>query len=142
MAIKAILFDFYGVLYVPRKLGFTWRLVLNKALLDFSQTLRPDYKIGLLTNMGAGIVDKYFTQADLDNYFDNVIISGDVAMTKPQPEIYELAAKLMKFEPGECVLVDDTEVNCEGAVAAGMKAVLYNSIEQAKRDLVELFAEN
>ena len=142
MVIKAILFDCFGVLYTLRRLGFTDKLVLNQALLDFSQTLRSKYKVGLLTNMNAGVVDKYFTQDQLHGYFDNVIISGDVGVAKPQPDIYKLAAKTLNLQTSECILVDDSQTNCSGAVQAGMKAILYNSTDQIKRDLAALLAAN
>lgn len=136
--IKAILFDFFGVLYVRRKLGFRQKYVPNEALIEFSQTLRPKYKVGMLTNMSTGVVDKYFTQEQLDAHFDNTIIAGDVQLVKPQPEMYELAAKVMKLEPSECLLVDDSQVNCEGARQAGMRALLYRSNDQIQQNLTEL----
>lgn len=139
--VKAILFDFFGVLYVRRKLGFTSQLVQNRELLEFSQTLRPQYKVGLLSNMSAGVMDKYFTQDQLEEYFDNVVISGNVEMIKPEPGIYKLAAKTMQLEPKDCLLIDDSPINCEGAKRAGMKALLYNSTEQIKQDLAELLAK-
>jgi len=138
--IKALLFDFYGVLYVQRKLVFTNRLELNRVLLDFSQTLKSQYKIGLLSNMNSGVMGKYFTQDELHNYFDKIIISGDVGMVKPQPGIYKLAAKTMNLDVSQCLLIDDSQVNCDGAKAAGMQALLYNSTEQVKRDLAQLLA--
>lgn len=139
--VKAILFDFFGVLYTRRKLGFTHQLVRNEELLAFSQTLRPQYKVGLLSNMSAGVMDKFFTQDELDYNFDNVVISGDVEMVKPEPGIYKLAAKTMQLDPTDSVLIDDSPINCEGARRAGMQAVLYNSTEQVKRDLKDLLAK-
>ena len=141
MQIKAVLFDCFGVLYVSRQLGFRSRLVLNQPLLDFSQTLRPQYKVGLLTNMGSGVVDKYFTRTQLIDYFDKVVISGDINVSKPHPDIYKLAAQNLGLEPAQCLLIDDSQVNCDGAEQAGMKALLYNSTEQVKRDLAELLAK-
>jgi len=139
--VKAILFDFFGVLYVPRQLGFMRRLAPNQAMIDFTQTLRPKYKVGLLSNMSAGVMDKYFTQAQLDEYFDNVIISGDTQMVKPEPGIYKLAAKTMSLEASECLLIDDNPINCQGAKQAGMQALLYNSTEQVKQSMAELLAK-
>lgn len=136
--VKAVLFDFFGVLYLKRRLGFRSKFVRNESLLEFSQTLKPRYKVGLFTNMGTGVVDKYFTQEELDNYFDELVIAGDVKMVKPDPDIYELAAKIMRLQPQECVLIDDTLANCKGAELAGMRAVLYRSTDQARQDLAKL----
>ena len=138
--VKAVLFDFFGVLYVSRQFGFARRLVLNQSLFDFSQSLRSQYKVGLLTNMNLGVMDKYFTQEQLEKYFDCVVISGEVEVSKPNPEIYKLAAKTLQLPPNRCVLVDDSPANCQGAQHADMLAILYNSTEQTKRELSELLA--
>lgn len=130
MQIKAVLFDFFGVMFLPRQVGFSRRFVPNQSLLEFSQRLRSQYKVGLLSNMGAGTMDKYFTQKQLHDYFDTVIISGEIEMIKPEPGIYKLAAKTLNLDPAECVLIDDSEVNCLGAERAGMKAVRYESAGQ------------
>lgn len=135
MPVKAVLFDFFGVMFLPRKLGFTRKFVPNQSLLAYSQGLRPKYRVALLSNMSAGVMDKYLTRQQLNDYFDDVIISGEVDLAKPDPAMYELAAKVLNLNPAECVVVDDNLTNCRGAERAGMKAVLYKSTEQAQREL-------
>ena len=61
----------------------------------------------------------------IDELFDAVVISGDVGLHKPQPEIYLLACERLGVEPGDCVFVDDLRENCEGAEAVGMTAILH-----------------
>ena len=61
----------------------------------------------------------------LAELFDAVLISGDLGLHKPQPEIYELASKKVGVEPSGCVFVDDLRENCEGAEAVGMTAVRH-----------------
>jgi epoxide hydrolase-like predicted phosphatase len=57
--------------------------------------------------------------------FDALVISGEVGLHKPQPEIYLLAAERVGAAPEDCVFVDDLRENCEGAEAVGMTAVLH-----------------
>lgn len=57
--------------------------------------------------------------------FDQIVISGDVGMRKPEPDIYRHAAKRLGLEPDACVFVDDFRVNVEGAEAVGMAGVLH-----------------
>jgi putative hydrolase of the HAD superfamily len=55
--------------------------------------------------------------------FDAVVISGEVAMRKPDPEIFRLTARLLGLEPAQCVFVDDLMPNVRGAAAVGMVGV-------------------
>ena len=61
----------------------------------------------------------------IDELFDAVVISGDVGLHKPQPEIFELACERLGVAPAQCVFVDDLRENCAGAEAVGMAAVLH-----------------
>jgi epoxide hydrolase-like predicted phosphatase len=78
-------------------------------------------KTGLISNSwGLGIYDR--APVDL---FDAAIISGDVGIHKPQPEIYELACERLGVAAGDCVFVDDLRENIAGAEAVGMTGVLH-----------------
>jgi epoxide hydrolase-like predicted phosphatase len=57
--------------------------------------------------------------------FDAVVISGEVGLHKPEPEIYLLAAERLGVKPRSCVFVDDLRENCAGAEAVGMTALLH-----------------
>jgi HAD superfamily hydrolase (TIGR01509 family) len=59
-------------------------------------------------------------------YFDNSIFSSyEVGSWKPEPGLFQYAAKEMGFMPSQCVVVEDSEVGIEAAAAAGMKAFHY-----------------
>ena len=110
----------------------------NIELLKYAQSLRDDHKIGMLSNIGVGAMDKFFDQKERDQLFDAVVLSGEESITKPHPHIFELAAERLGLTPGECVMIDDLEENCSGADAAGMKAILYQSNDQVKKELAAL----
>ncbi|MGH7197007.1 MAG: HAD family hydrolase [Candidatus Saccharimonadales bacterium] len=105
-------------------------LVRNQALLDFSQSLRPQYKIGMLSNISASTMDTFFTQKEREQYFDDVVISSEVGMTKPHPAIFELACRRLGVDTSEAVMIDDSSANCAGALEAGMQAIVYESFAQ------------
>lgn len=78
-------------------------------------------RTGLISNsFGLGIYDR--APVDL---FDQTVISGDVGLHKPQPEIYLLACERLGVEPRDCVFVDDLRENVAGAEAVGMSALLH-----------------
>jgi putative hydrolase of the HAD superfamily/hydrolase len=74
-----------------------------------------------------------------DDMFDVVVISGEVGMRKPEPEIFALTAGRLGVEAGHCVFVDDLRVNVEAADRLGMTAILHRSYEQTATRLDELF---
>jgi putative hydrolase of the HAD superfamily len=92
-------------------------------------------RTGLISNsMGAGRYDR----DAFPDLFDGVVISGDVGLHKPQPEIFLLGAERAGAAPEECVFVDDLRENCEGAEAVGMKAVLHRGAETTLPELEKL----
>jgi putative hydrolase of the HAD superfamily len=74
----------------------------------------------------------------LEELFDGVVISGEVGLYKPQPEIFRLGAERVGLQPAECVFVDDLRENCEGAEAVGMTAVLHRGADSSLERLEEL----
>lgn len=92
-------------------------------------------RTGLISNsMG---VDRY-DRSSFPELFDGVVISGDVGMHKPQPEIFRLGCDRVGLAPGECIFVDDLRENCEGAEAVGMTAVLHRGPDSTIPLLEEL----
>ncbi|HLI40516.1 MAG TPA: HAD family phosphatase [Streptosporangiaceae bacterium] len=64
-----------------------------------------------------------YPRADFAGLFDAVVISGEVGMRKPEPEIFRHAAAQLDLPPRQCVFVDDVEPNVAAAVACGMAGV-------------------
>jgi epoxide hydrolase-like predicted phosphatase len=74
----------------------------------------------------------------LGELFDALVISAEVGLHKPQPEIYLLAAERVERPPAQCVFVDDLRENCAGAEAVGMTAVLHREAADTIARLQEL----
>lgn len=85
---------------------------------------RAGLKTGLLSNSwGAGLYPRDL----LDGLFDAVVISGEVGMRKPDPEIFALAVERLGVSAPGCVFVDDHPGHLKAAQEAGMIAVLHRS---------------
>ncbi len=74
-----------------------------------------------------------------DGMFDDIVISGEVQLRKPEPEIYLLSAERLGLQPKECVFIDDLELNVDGARALGMTAIHHTSYDETRRELESLF---
>lgn len=74
-----------------------------------------------------------------DGMFDTIVISGEVGLRKPEPEIYQLTCERLGLEAAECVFVDDMQPNVLGARKVGMTAILHTSYDETRRELEALF---
>lgn len=59
----------------------------------------------------------------IQNEFEAVVDGTMIVHSKPDPEIFLLAAKKLNLEPADCVVFEDAEAGVEAALAAGMKCV-------------------
>lgn len=114
------------------------RHVRNTTLVDYIHSLRPQYRVGLLSNVSHGTMEQLITPEEQDELFDAVILSSDVHLIKPDPNVFTLAAERLGLLPDECVMIDDREENCEGASRAGLHTVWFASNEQAVAELERL----
>lgn len=64
------------------------------------------------------------------NLFDTMVDGTMITHTKPDPEIFLLAAKRLGVSPDKCVVFEDAEAGVEAALAAGMKCVGVGSLDQ------------
>jgi epoxide hydrolase-like predicted phosphatase len=92
-------------------------------------------RTGLVSNSWS---TDHYRRDQLEQLFDAVVISAEVGLNKPEPEIFQLSAERIRVQPAECVFVDDLRENCEGAEAVGMTAVLHRGAESTVPELERL----
>jgi epoxide hydrolase-like predicted phosphatase len=109
---------------------------LDERMLDAVRGARAaGVRTGMVSNsMGGASYDRSL----FPELFDGVVISGEVGLHKPQPEIFLLGAERAGVAAGECVFVDDLRENCEGAEAVGMTAVLHRGADTTLPELERL----
>lgn len=110
--------------------------VPNETLLNFIETLKNDFKIGMLSNISSRErIGMRFEPGRLDSLFNTIVASGEEGYMKPEPEIYEIAATRLGVELHECLMVDDIEQFCQAAQDIGMQAVRFISTSQCIADI-------
>ena len=85
-------------------------------------------------SVGLGIISNWddtarnvLNGAELNKYFDPIIISSEVQCKKPDPEIFELALEQAGVSAGECLYVGDNYYDdAVGSRTVGMKALILN----------------
>lgn len=107
---------------------------VNQPLLKYIQTLKSDYKTAILSNANVGTLTRIFSPEQL-TIFDEVIVSAEVGMVKPQPEIYKYTADKLGVAVTECIFIDDIPHYVEAAQSLGMYTVHYKEFLQAKQEI-------
>ncbi len=111
----------------------------NVELLDFISSQKEKYKIGFLSNVAADILDTFFEPSDLE-LFDDIVLSYQVKLAKPDEKIFKLSAERLGVEPDECIFVDDNYTYLYGAEMVGMKTILYKDFISFQKELMIMLA--
>jgi len=113
----------------------------NEEMIELVRSLHSHYKTALLSNIGRGVIRELFSDEELHGLFDTVTLSSEVAMIKPNPEVYEYTAAKLDLQPNECVMIDDIPANVIGAKATGMQAIVFRSRSQMEAELQAIISE-
>lgn len=108
---------------------------LDTDLVEYIRSLRPRYKTGLLSNAWDNLRNVLIEDWKIADAFDEMIISAEVGMAKPDRRIYRLAADRLGVEPQEAVFIDDVLENIKAARAAGLRGIHFQSRAQTLAEL-------
>jgi epoxide hydrolase-like predicted phosphatase len=107
----------------------------NEQLFGYINQLKSEYKLGILSNIAVpSWFHDHFTQEELA-LFDDILLSSQVGLIKPDPEIFKLAAKRLNVRMDECLFIDDRDSNTEVAEGLGMQTVIYKNFEEFETDI-------
>jgi beta-phosphoglucomutase-like phosphatase (HAD superfamily) len=76
-------------------------------------------------------IESVMTQLELLPLFSVVISSESVNRGKPHPDVFLVAAEKLNAAPKECVVLEDSLVGVQAALAAGMKCIAVPSGDAA-----------
>jgi epoxide hydrolase-like predicted phosphatase len=107
-------------------------------LIDWIHRLQPSYKTGLLSNAFDDLRQIISERWHFENAFDDMVISAEVGLVKPDSRIYHLALEGLGVKAEQAVFVDDMQSNIEGARRVGMMGIRFHNPEQVKDELLKL----
>ncbi|KAA9041913.1 HAD family phosphatase [Ginsengibacter hankyongi] len=127
-------------LYLPTiEIENAWNAMLltfREKSLDFLDTLKPKYKLFLLSNTNhihLNAFNKIYLEKHRDKrfeeFFDKAYYSCNMGLRKPNADIYEFVLEENKLEPGKTLFVDDSAQNIEAARALGIQTILLGAGE-------------
>ncbi len=95
-------------------------------------------KTAMLSNCGPSVIDRVRAQREVGRYFDALVVSWEVRVAKPAPEIYRIALQRLGVAAGDALFVDDRAENVTGAEAVGLRGLVFAgdaSVEALRRAL-------
>jgi putative hydrolase of the HAD superfamily len=112
---------------------------VDMEIVNLLRSLRRTHKTGLISNAWDGLRPWIVSQS-FDDAFDEMIISAEFGVAKPDARIYQHALERLGVKPEEAIFVDDVEKNVAASKALGMHGVLFRSSEQALADVKRLLS--
>lgn len=100
----------------------------NKGLRRFLTRLKTlDIRTAIASGGHNSNIELVLSKIGMSGMFDAVVGSADVKRSKPDPEVFIVAARKLHMKPAECVVVEDSIPGTEAACRAGMKVVCFDS---------------
>lgn len=116
-----------------------WEDMLESELPDGVKLLRElkdrGYRIWGLTNWSEETIQIAYRKYDFFQLFDGIVVSGEEKLIKPDRRIYEVLLDRYKLNAEESVFIDDNHINMKTAQELGFRAVLFDNIENVRRQL-------
>jgi putative hydrolase of the HAD superfamily len=99
------------------------------------------YKTALLSNFSNALRPMLNDRWRMDGTFDEIVISSEVHMIKPHPEIYRYTLQKLGCAADETIFIDDRKINIDGAQAIGMHAFQYTNRSDMNRKIQEIVSQ-
>ena len=110
---------------------------IDYQLIDLIRLLQKFYKTALLSNAWDDLHTVIIDRWQIADAFDDIVISAEVGLAKPDQRIYNLAVARLGILPEEAVFIDDVWENVESAHNAGLQAIHYKTRKQVLQDLLD-----
>ena len=119
----------------------------NKRYVEYISKLRKDEilpgsrellmelrKKGVKTGLGSASKNarQILDSLEITDLFDVIIDGTNTSKAKPDPEVFELGAKVLGIDPADCIVFEDAQAGIEAAIKAGMTAIGVGSAENLK----------
>ena len=91
-----------------------------------------------LTNWSAELFQKAVDRYDFLDVFEEIVVSGEEGVVKPDPEIWEVLAERTEHIGGleDFLFIDDSIANVQSAIEAGLDAIQFTGPQDLRADLI------
>ncbi len=109
----------------------------NPAMVAWQRALQQRGLLtAILSNMGDSVLASVECEFDWIRRFDLRVWSYQLGIAKPDPAIYRYTLAKLDTLPEDTLFIDDKRANVEAALALGIRAIEFSTVEQLRADLV------
>jgi putative hydrolase of the HAD superfamily len=94
-----------------------------------------------LSNMPASIYTHLRQRHNFWDAFSGIVISGEIQMMKPEPEVFMHLLDTFGLRAQESVFIDDLPANVESARQVGLHAICFKDAAQCRRELDQILGK-
>jgi putative hydrolase of the HAD superfamily len=114
---------------------------LNQSMLRFITENRNRIpKLAMISNMVEDTLVLMRRRYDWLDLFDELVFSCELGVNKPEREIYEVCLRRLDVDPNECLFVDDSAKNVQGAIEVGMHTIQFENFPQFMLELDQKYS--
>lgn len=131
-------------LELPENFFETWKKIHNEktgkdcAVLEIIKKLKSkNYKLAMLSNVNKIYGEENYKNGTYD-IFDVLILSYEVGMIKPEPDIYKLTLEKLGLPGDRCIFIDDRIENLEPAKRLGIHTIHFKDAKALEDELKKL----
>ncbi len=99
------------------------KVVLIDEVVDFARSQRGKRPMAIATGGTRMVIEKTLQACGISDLFDEVLTADDVAVGKPDPEVFLTAAERLGVAPDKCLVLEDAAPGIMAAQLAGMEVV-------------------
>lgn len=110
--------------------GVEAETVINTALVKYVKDLKQrGYLIACLSNGTHEWTLAVINDYGLGTLFDEIILSGDLGIVKPNAEIYLHTLDKLNIKAQQAIFVDDRKINADAATACGIQSLIFSDTD-------------
>jgi len=114
---------------------------LDYELVDIIRRLRGRYRTAMLSNAWKNLRSLMTNYWYISDAFDAIVISAEVSLMKPDPQIFRLVLEKVDAAPQKAVLIDDFKENIEAARRLGLNTIHFQNRTQALCEFSQLIRD-
>lgn len=142
-----ILHDNYGISRDDKELVETMEQIKKKVIAEegfpiikgvpqlLGRLKDSGYRLAIASSSPPAYIRQVVTSLGIDGYFELLVSGEQVKNPKPAPDVFLEAARQMKLDPEECLILEDSSNGCRAARAAGIVCCAYFNPDSGKQDL-------
>ncbi|XP_043484708.1 N-acylneuraminate-9-phosphatase [Leptopilina heterotoma] len=109
-------------------------LRLSKDTISMLHLIKKKYYLGLISNGPSNSQWEKIRKLHLEQYFDTILVSGDLPWEKPEARIFQEACQFLQVRPESCIMVGDKlETDILGGIEAGFACTIWIPIAEKSR---------